>query len=303
VLRRNPDYWSAGLPKAECLEIRVSVEPLGRAAAILSGQADLALLVDPTTLATLQNSPNVQLLKTPAATAIYMAMFVDTPPFNDPRVRKAMKLVVDREAVVKTVLLGYGEAANDEPVPLSSPDAYQKTVTPRDLEAAKKLLAEAGHPNGLKIDLYTSDSYPGMVQLAVVYAQMARDAGIEVNVINTPAESYWDNVWMKKPFVVSNVSSKPVGEALALNLSSKSKWNESHWYRKDYDDLLTKAAATVDSAERRRVYQQAQRMVAEEGGVILPTFNVVVAAERKGCSGYTPNIDINNYDYSNLQCE
>lgn len=230
-------------------------------------------------------------------------MFIDTPPFDDVRVRKAMKLVVDRAAAVQTVLLGFGEPGNDAPIPPSSPDAYRSTIEPRDIEAAKKLLAEAGYAKGLEVDLYTSESYPGMLLLAQFYAQMAKDAGIKVNVINSPSDSYWDNIWLKKPFVVSYVGARPAGEAMVLNLSGKSKWNESHWFRKDYDDLLTKAAATIDPGERRKLYQQAQRLVADEGGVILPVFNVVVSALRKGCGGYTPNVDTTNYDYRNLTCQ
>lgn len=57
ILRRNPNYWQSGVPKAHCLEIRIVVEPTSRTAAIISGEADLALLVDPTTLATLQMIP------------------------------------------------------------------------------------------------------------------------------------------------------------------------------------------------------------------------------------------------------
>jgi peptide/nickel transport system substrate-binding protein len=303
VLKRNPSYWQAGLPKSECLEIRVVVEPTSRLASITAGEADVALLVDPTTLVSLQNNANVQILKTPAATALYMVMFVDTPPFNDVRVRKAMKLVVDRQAAVNTVLLGYGEIGSDQPVPPSSPDTFRKEPILRDVATAKKLLAEAGHPQGLDVDLYTSSSYPAMLLLAQFYAQMAKEAGIRVNVINAPADSYWDNIWLKKPFVVDYATMRPAGEALALNLASQSKWNETHWYRPDYDDLLAKANSTLDAGERRKIYQTAEQLVADEGGVILPTFNVVVSVTRKGCSGYAPNVDSNNYDYRNLRCE
>jgi peptide/nickel transport system substrate-binding protein len=132
---------------------------------------------------------------------------------------------------------------------------------------------------------------------------MARDAGIKVSVVKAPADSYWDDIWMKKPFVVSYVAARPTGEALALNLNSNSKWNESRWFRKDYDELLAKAAATVNTDERRKIYQQAERLVADEGGVILPVFNIVVAALRKECTGYTPNVDTNSYDFSNLRCD
>ena len=121
VLRRNPSYWQAGLPKSECLEIRIITEPTSRAAAIMANEADLALVVDPVTLTTLAKHPDVELIPTSGATALFLAMWTDTPPFDDPRVRTAMKLVVDREAIVQTVLLGYGEPGNDVPISPSSP--------------------------------------------------------------------------------------------------------------------------------------------------------------------------------------
>jgi peptide/nickel transport system substrate-binding protein len=132
---------------------------------------------------------------------------------------------------------------------------------------------------------------------------MALDAGIKVNVINAPADSYWDDVWLKKPFVVSYLAARPPGEALALNYLSTAKWNETHWFRKDYDELLAKAPATVDAGERRTLYQNAQRMLAEEGGVVGPLFNEIVSVLRKGCTGYEPNIDATVYDYRNLHCD
>lgn len=303
VLKRNPNYWQPGIPKADCLEIRVVEESTARMAAIMGGEADVALLVDPTTALSVQNNPNIRILKTTGATFIYMPMMIDVPPFNDVRVRKAMKLVVDREAMVKTVLLGFGEVGNDNPVPPSSPDAYRSDPIPREVETAKKLLADAGHPNGLDIDLYTSAANPAMPLLAQVYAEMARDAGIRVHVLNTPPDSYWDNIWLKKPFVVSYMAARPPGEALAINLGRASKWNETNWRRSDYDALLSKAAATLDSVERSKIYQQAEKLVAEEGGVIGPIFNQIVAVLRINCSGYQPSVDATLYDYRNVHCD
>jgi peptide/nickel transport system substrate-binding protein len=303
ILKKNPNYWQAGLPKAECLELRVVAEATSRMAAITSAEADLVLLSDPATLVSLQNNPNVQIVKTPGATFVYMAMWIDTPPFNDERVRKAMKLVVDRQGMVNTALLGFGALGNDNPVPLTSPDAYRSDPIPRDVGMAKKLLVEAGHPDGLSIDLYTSNDTPVMPLLAQAYAQMALDAGIKVNVINAPADSYWDDVWLKKPFVVSYLAARPPGEALALNYLSTAKWNETHWVRKDFDSLLADASATLDAGPRRALYQKAEQMLADEGGVVGPLFNEIVSVMRKGCTGYQPNIDATAYDYRNLHCE
>ena len=121
VMRKNPNYWRAGLPKADCLEITTSLEPTSRLSALLSGTVDLSLTVDPASLITLKDNPAVELVATPGATSLYLAVWTDTPPFDNVNVREAMKLVMDRQKIVDTVLLGYGEVGGDTPIPLSSP--------------------------------------------------------------------------------------------------------------------------------------------------------------------------------------
>ncbi|MGO4622934.1 ABC transporter substrate-binding protein [Ensifer sp. 2YAB10] len=302
VMRRNPHYWRSGLPKAECLEITTSLESTSRLSALLSGTVDLSLTVDPPSLITLKDNPAVELVATPGATSLYLAVWTDTPPFDNAKVREALRLVMDRQKILDTVLLGYGEVGGDTPIPLSSPFGLGVTAKAADVEKAKALLAEAGHPDGIDFDLYTSDSYPGMMLLAQVYAQMAAEAGIRVNVITSPAEGYWDTVWLKKPAVISYTSARPPAEALTLSLNSKSEWNETHWKRDDFDALVVKAGQTADEAERNKLYRDAQRIVADEGGMILPVFTSVVAGLRKGCSGYRPNVDVNRIDYAELSC-
>ena len=78
-----------------------------------------------------------------------VSAWIDTPPFDNPKVREAMKLVVDRQAMVDTVLLGFGEAGADNPVPVGSPASYVKEAPKQDIEKAKALLAEAGYKDGL----------------------------------------------------------------------------------------------------------------------------------------------------------
>jgi peptide/nickel transport system substrate-binding protein len=217
-------------------------------------------------------------------------------------VREALKLVMDRQTILDTVLLGYGEVGGDTPIPPSSPLSLGTPPKAADIERAKALLAEAGHPDGIAFDLYTSDSYPGMLLLAQVYAQMAAAAGIKVNVITSPAEGYWDTIWLKKPAVISYTSARPPAEALTLSLNSASEWNETHWKRADFDALVVKAGQTSNEQERNQLYRDAQRMVAQEGGMILPVFSSVVAGLRKGCTGYSPNVDVNRINYTELGC-
>lgn len=303
VAKRNPNYWKAGLPKAECIELSGITESVARVAALQSGQADLLIFLEPSATATLAADPNITLLKSPGGSVVTLSMWVDTPPFDKLQVRQAMKLVVDRQKVVEAALLGVGAPGNDNPVAPSSPDAYRSDVIARDVEKAKALLAEAGYPDGFSVDLYTSDSISTMVPVAQLYQQMAADAGIKVNIVMSPADSYWNEIWLKRPFITSNWGGRPTAEALSIAYLSKAQFPETHWYRADYDALIEKANGTVDAEERRKLFQEAQRLLAEEGGVIVPAFASVSAALRKGCSGYEPNNNVNNNDFSAFRCE
>ena len=302
ILRKNPNYWDAGKPKAECLRITVAQEPVAAVTAVKAGQVDLVLNVDPTGIPTLKDDANVELLETGASNSMTISMWIDNPPFDNIKIRQALKMVVDRQAMIDTVLLGFGEPGADNPVPLPSPASFTKEAPKQDIEGAKKLLAEAGHANGLKLDLYTAEGVPGMVRMAQVFAEMAKPAGFDINVIVTPAESYWDDVWLKKPFLTSAWSMRPPGEGLAVAYTQSAKWKETHWERPDYDALLLKANTTVDEAERLKLHQQVGKLLTDEGGAIIPMFVHQVLALRKGCTGYTPRAQNFNLNFEDLSC-
>ena len=303
ILKRNPRYWQAGFPKAECLRTSIVGEPVTRAAAILSGDADVVVLVDMATVPNLSKNPKVQLLRTGGASAMVIAMWVDTKPFNDKRVRQALKLVIDRKAINDTVFLGMGELGNDSPVPPSNPLAYSAEIPKRDVARAKALLAEAGHPGGLQVDLYSSTNLPGMLAIAQAFVQMAAEAGIRINLVQAPPATYWSETWLKVPFMTSGWAARPPAEALGVAYRKTAKWPETHWFRDDYDALLDRADGTADPARRADILKQAQRMLAEEGGAIIPVFAPVIAGVRAECSGYVPHPSLNYLDFKSVSCK
>jgi peptide/nickel transport system substrate-binding protein len=304
TLKRNPNYWRQGYPKASCIEISSITDPVSRAAALRSGQADILVTADPSTLDSLR-SANVSLAEAKGGTFFIMAMETDVPPFNDVRVRQAMKKVIDREAMVKLALLGYGDAGNDNPIPPTAPDAYTREVPKQDIEGAKALLAAAGFPNGLKVDLYNcaGECYPGTNVMVQAYKEMASAAGIEVNIVAYPSDTYWNDIWLKKPFFVSYWSRRPDVSAFPVGYRTDAKYNETHWMRKDFDALLNKAESTTDPAARTALYQQAQKTLTEEGGAIIPLFTTIVAAMRQGCSGFVPHVDNNRISFAEIHCD
>jgi peptide/nickel transport system substrate-binding protein len=302
IFKKNPNYWDAGKPKADCIRVTVAQEAVAAVSALKAGQVDLMLNVDPSVISTLKDDPSVTLLETAASNSMTISFWVDTKPFDNPKVREALKLVVDRQGMIDTVLLGFGEAGADNPVPVGNPNSYVKEAPKQDIEKAKALLAEAGYKDGLKFDLYTAEGVPGMVRMAQVYAEQAKAAGIDINVIVTPAESFWDDVWLKQSAVTSAWSMRPPGEGLAVAYTQSAKWKETHWERPDYDAMLLKANTTVDDAERQKLFQQTGELLAKEGGLVLPMFVHQVLALRKGCTGYTPRAQNFNLSFEDLTC-
>ncbi len=305
VFVKNPNYWEAGLPASECVAFYAIQEPTTRNAALLSGEVDLVQLVDYATLSTLQNNPDVQLANTEAATSYVLAMFVDTPPFDKLEVRQALKKVIDRQAMLDTVLLGFGIIGDDNPTPPTSPYAWRSEVPGQDIEGAKALLAQAGYgpDNPLKIDFYTAEYIPGATALAQVFKEQAAQAGVEVNLIIGPASEHWDNVWLKQSFAGSGWNMRHPGEGLTIAHRSNSAYPETHWYRDDYDAILDAANTEPDLEKRTALYKQAAQMLTEEGGSIIPLFQQSIVAMRSNCTGYTPHVQLYKLDLRYISCE
>ncbi|MEZ4666307.1 MAG: ABC transporter substrate-binding protein [Anaerolineae bacterium] len=306
VFAKNANYWEAGLPKANCVEFFAIQEATTLNASLLAGEIDIAQQVSYATLPTLQNNPDIQLATAGPATQMTMAMWVDTPPFDNPNVRKALKMVIDRKAMLDTVLLGYGYIGDDNPVPPQSPYAWrpEDQVPGQDIEGAIALLAEAGYgpDNPLKIDLYTAEYIPGAVSMAEVFKDQAAEAGVEVNLIIGPASDHWDNVWLKYPFVGSGWNARHPGEGLAIAHRSNAAYPETHWYRDDFDKILDSANTESDPAKRLALYQKAEQLITEEGGSIIPLFQQIVSAVRSECSGYEPRAQLYRVDVRNVSC-
>ena len=299
---RNPNYWQPGMPKAECIRFTSILEPITRAAALISGEIDVASAIDPVLVPLLEENENVNVIKAAGGASIALSMWVDTPPFDDVRVRQALKAVVDRQAIVDGALLGLGEPGADSPIPPSSAFAYLTSPPERDVAKAKQLLADAGYPDGLEVQLHVAPAAVGYMNVAQAYVQMAADAGIKVKLNQVPAGTYWSETWLKVPFLVSGWSPRPPSGALSVAYRKEAKWNETHWFRDDYDALLDRAEATLDDEERVELWKQAQKMLVEEGGTVIIAFYPSIAAVRADCGGYTPHPTRFYFDFREVSC-
>ena len=216
---------------------------------------------------------------------IYMRS--DQPPFNDNRVRRAVKLTLDRNALLQAVRLGVGEVSNDNPLPSGNPWFTDTGMMERDIDEAKRLLEEAGYADGLKEDLFVPGGNDGLLDLAVGIQGMARPAGFQFNIVVIPSDVFWGQNWLKENFGVDSWSMRGTAdEQIRIAYYCGAAWNESHTCLPEMDAALDKAAASTDPAERKAHYATVQQIFSDEGGSAIPYHFSKVGAYTTALKGY-----------------
>ncbi|KNX43111.1 Heme-binding protein A precursor [Roseovarius tolerans] len=268
VLTAYEGYWE-GPPALARIEVIGVPDAQARLQAFLSGQLDMERGIAPVLRRALDKSLRYQLLEIPTGNWMGLAFRTDMAPFDDPRVRRALRLVVDRDEMLDLALDGGGVVSCDTPV--APNDQYRAEMRcPPDPERARALLAEAGHPDGIDVDIYVSSLDPSWPVIGVAYQEQAAEAGIRVNVVNAAADGYWSTVWMKKPAFTTSWGERPADQALNEAFHSSAKWNESHYSNPEFDHLLEAARAELNFAKRRALYIKAQDYLAKTSGTMIP---------------------------------
>src|SRR5258708_2889943 len=160
VVARNEHYFIPGQPYVDRVEIRVYPDNSAETSALLAGDNDLMVITAQSEFGRLKSVRGVDAMQVPSGQFLNVNMACDTKPFNDLRVRQALSLCADRDALVGFVALDAGKPGQD--VPVNSIYRFWKKQTPKkpDIAEAKRLLAEAGYPNGIDLTLIASDN-PG----------------------------------------------------------------------------------------------------------------------------------------------
>ena len=287
VFVRNPNYWQKGadgkaLPYLDKVIATAGWDDAARLAALIGDEAD-DLNASEGMLSELEKHADeidIRTYYTGWITPIVMRC--DMPPFDDKRVRNALKWVQDRERMTELVM-PLGEVAYDHWI-RSDDEAYcpdtDVSGRPQDIEKAKALLAEAGYADGIEIELACPDG-DHRTSEAQAFKEMAAQAGITVNINILPSSAFWDQ-WMEWPFSVSGWNGRvPATVSLDLALRCGADWNESYWCNEKFDAILGEAEATVDVEKRRQLFCQLQSMMQEESGYLIPFWVPEFSASRK----------------------
>lgn len=291
-LARNEAYWESGYPLLDGVKASVVGEQSTKVQTVVSGDADLADAVDFSVASTLKSNANVQLLNLENATIINIVMDATQKPFDNPKVIEAVKLATDRSKIVKLAYQSFASEAADTPAPADDTFFPSSLKVPgQDIAKAKELLAEAGFPGGIDLELFTTQATGGMVDVAVTFAKLVEPAGIRVKITQKPVDNYFSDVWLQKPMYSSYWGRRFPGEALAVAYESTAPWNESRVKSTAIDGALAKMRASTDPAEQKAALGAGLEAAAKESGAVIPAFADSIMLAKKRLQGVELSYD------------
>lgn len=288
VVKKNPGYWEAGLPRLERVTLRIMPEDAAKIAALSAGDIDILWNVPLESLKELGELKNVVVDGKPTGTWDGFVFNNTVKPFDDVRVRRAILKAIDKNQLVQFALFGAG-APTHTPIPPNHPFFNGTLGFKPDVAGARKLLAEAGYPKGFKITLNVPVGRPTRERAAVALQQMLKPAGIEVALERVPYSRWGATISGKAPFYMDGYLSRPtVDTAIYPWYHSTGSWNAQMWHFKSerIDQVLDDARRSTDPAQQKALYGKFQEYAVEDvPGVVMYVINFVTAY-RKGLTGY-----------------
>jgi peptide/nickel transport system substrate-binding protein len=259
VIAKNPDYWGtpAILDKAT---FRIIPDPAAAAAALLAGDVQ-AFPVFPSyeTIAQFQADPRFKVVIGTTEGETVMGMNNRKPPFDNIKVRQAIAHAIDRKTLIDGAMFGFGTPIGSFFPPHHAAYLDLTAETAYDPELAKKLLAEAGHPDGFKTTLKLPPPTYARRGGEIIAAEL-REIGIEAEIIPVEWAQWLDQVFKNKDYDMTIVSHTEPND---LNIFAR----DDYYFNYDsaaFKKLIGEIEVTSDGPERAELYRQAQKLLAED---------------------------------------
>lgn len=311
IMERDAGYFGGakdippvGPAKADRVIFKIIPENATRVAALLAGEVDIVNELPPSALKQVEASDKAAVAAVNGTRTFFVAINMAKKPFDDPRVRKALNHSVDRKLIIDKILNGRATALNG----VMSPDAFAfNAALPEykyDPALAKKLLAEAGHPNGIELTIDVTGAFKPTAE--AVAALMAR-AGIKANVqvwegaVLSPMWNAADKRKDRDLYLTSwgNGALDP-SDIMVPTLRSGGRGNSAGYSNAKVDALLDGAETEQDQAKRAQIYKDAQSMVNADAPWIFLWLPQDLYGVSKRLKGWKPQADsrINLHDAS-----
>lgn len=277
-LVRRDDYWQVGvdgrpLPYLDTIEfIDLGTEQINYISALERNLIHSIYDPRPGTLNTLRNAPNLAIYSVDTSQARVLRMRVDTPPWDDNRVRRALTHCQRRDKIIEQAFYGRALPGGDFHVSPVQPEYAPMELPPYDPEAARELLAAAGFADGLDVSIAVGTGWTDAVDYVEQLREDAREAGITIAIDAMPNTEYWD-IWTTTTVGVTAWTHRPLAVMLlplAYTADSNGNpvpWNETRWVDDEFSRILQQAQGTVDIEARRAMTQELQRIQMQRGSI------------------------------------
>jgi len=278
-LLRNEDYHGEGAFLDEVV-FRPFEDASAMINALKTGQIDVINQLDPSLVDEIESHDAFRIYSSPTGKLYPIQMRTDVAPFNDVRLRQALRLVIDREMVLNAVYNGYGQIGNDL-YGRYDPDYAADLVRERDVDQARKLVEEAGLI-GTKLDLVMADD----VATALVLAENAKEIGIDITVRQLDGASFFNEEYLERPFFGGDYwPSGPYFLISSLADAPGAGLDQIRWRDPEYLALWEEVSRTLDPDQRKAMTHRLQEILFERGGWIVPIYINEVGAYRADIVG------------------
>ncbi|MDO3408403.1 ABC transporter substrate-binding protein [Saccharibacillus sp. CPCC 101409] len=301
TLDKNPDYWQEGLPKLDKVIVRSIPDNTARFNALQNGEIDLMEDLSPDDLATLESNPDLQKFNRPPFNVGYLGFNVEKKPFDDPKVRIALSHAVDKQGIIDAFFAGQAEPAKN-PMPPSL-WGYNDSIEDYDynLDEAKKLLADAGYPNGIDqaLTFYAMPVprpyMPDGRKVAEVIQASFEQIGVKVNIESPEWATYLDDLKNGKKadlFMLGWTGDNGDPDNFLYTLLDKDSIgsnNYSRYVSEPLHELLVKAQQETDQDARAKLYEEAQVIIHDDAPWVPLVHSTPLLAGSAKVQGYVPS--------------
>jgi peptide/nickel transport system substrate-binding protein len=294
VFEARDDYWD-DKPFMKTVIMREVPTSASRLSLLQGGAVDIAQFLQPREYTSLRGNPAATFDAVNASYMIWLELNAKIKPFDNIKVRQAMNLALPQEEIVRTVYYGLADPQK-APMPYIYPMANLEYYRyGYNIEAAKKLLAEAGLPDGFKTTLSYNAGDPTQEPIALLYQTALRQIGVDIQLDKLPAGVFYENVTKRqKPiiFYLDSPWTPDPGYSMFLYFHNKSYVNYSNYNNTNVDRLIESGLETLDDNERKRIYDEVQKTVMDEapwGFIAYPKYTLARKSNLKGLTYYTSN--------------
>lgn len=301
----NDGYWG-GRPKADSLKARIIAEPSTAVAEFQSGNVDVLQVPQGEIRDWQEDAARAKLLaSTPSLELVYVAINTTRGPLADVRVRQAINYAIDRRTIVRNLIAGRGELASGV-IPSSLPGSDKTRIGYAfDTLRAKQLLREAGHPNGIDVELWTSTT-PIYVRLAETLQGYLALAGIRAKIVQRESAAAREAARKGETdlFVKDWYADYPDAENFLYPLLHSANkgvgGNVSFYSNPQFDSLVTAARREQDEAKRTDLYRQADELAFRDAPMVFLYFYNELYAVQPWIHGFVPPVIFNGQPWTSV---